>query len=124
MALPEFQKTGVTTVIFDRGRVFPVSEPVEVYQHRYNTEGLNTKVISYDVEINFINASFTGLTSANKTALETFFQHANVNWSESDFTFVDENGVSRTVRLWQDRFNMVETSPNRFSVTFLLKDES
>jgi len=124
MALPEFQKTGVTTVTFDRGRVFPISEPIEVYQHRYDTEGLNTKVISYNVQNDFINAPFTGLSAANKTALETFFQHVNVNWSESDFTFVDENSQSRTVRLWQDRFNMVENSPNRFSVSFLLKDES
>jgi hypothetical protein len=124
MALPEFQKSGAPNVTFDRGRVFPVSEPVEVYQHRYDTEGLNTKVVSYGVQNNFINASFTGLSAANKTALENFFNDPDVNWSENTFTFVDENSVSRTVRLWQDRFNMVETSPNRFSVTFLLKDES
>ena len=126
MATLIFSKSGAPTVTFSRGRIFPIAEPININQRRNETESMRTKVISYGSQSNFIRVALDGLPKADydeANGLRTFLEDPSVNWSANTFTMTDETGVARTVRFWQDTFQMEEVAPNRYRVNILLKVE-
>lgn len=127
MAKIVFQKSGLSDLTLERGRIFPVSSPIQVNQERYLTESLNAKVVVYSPSASFMEFKLAGISKDNfdgaTNGLKTWFESSQVNWSENSFTLLDEDNVEHTVRLWQDELNVEEISPNRYQVTLLFKEE-
>ncbi len=122
-----WQKGGMSDLTIDKGRSFPVSEPIEINQERYMTESFNAKVISYGSSAKFIQLDISGVPKDNYdgtvNGIKTWFEDSNVNWSENSFTMIDERGNTLTVRFWQDGFSMPEAWAHRHNVSILLKVE-
>ncbi len=122
-----WKKTGMSDLTIDKGRSFPVNEPIQINQERYLTESLNAKVINFGSSAKFIQLDIAGVPRDNYNGtingIKSWFENSNVNWSKNSFTMIDERGVTLTVRLWQDDFNMPEQWANRHNVSILLKVE-
>ncbi|NOY60294.1 MAG: hypothetical protein GXO75_15400 [Calditrichaeota bacterium] len=122
-----FQKSGLSDLTIEGGRLYPVSEPIRANQERYLTEDNSPKVVNYGDPLKLIKLVLDGLTRDNfdgtVNGLKTWFENSSINYSENNFTMVDETGQSRTVRLWQDDLDIKETSPGVFQVTLTLLEE-
>jgi len=123
-----FQKSGLSDLTLERGRVFPVTDTrIRPNQERYLTESLNPKVVVYGGTLQLLELRLEGLSRDNYdgavNGLKTWFESSQVNWSANNFTLVDEQGQTRTVRLWSDEFKMTLVAPNRYSVSLLLLEE-
>jgi len=42
-----FQKTGLSDLTLERGRLFPIVEPITINQELYLTESMTPKVVDY-----------------------------------------------------------------------------
>ncbi len=125
----KFQHSGMSELTLERGRVTPyVPEEIEPHQDLYLTEGNNPKVINYGDPLKFMKLEFKYLSRDNYdgtvNGLKTWFEDSTINWSANNFTLVDENNVSWTVRLWQKKFNMKNLGNDRYSVELVLLIES
>jgi len=122
-----FQKTGLSDLTLERGRLFPIVEPITINQELYLTESMTPKVVDYGNTLKLIELKLEGLSRENfdnaVNGLKTWFESSQINWCENSFTMVDETGTNRTVRLWQKEFKMAEVSPNRYSVSLTLLEE-
>lgn len=122
-----FSKGGMSDLTLERGRIFPIQSPIQINQERHFTESMNPKVIVYSGTAEFFELKLEGLSRDNYdgtvNGLKTWFENALINWSENNFTLVDEEGNSLTVRLWQDNFNPQEESANRYSISLTLLKE-
>lgn len=123
-----FQKSGLSDLTIERGRLFPAKSKIRINQDRYLTESMNAKVVSRGASAQFITLKISGLSADNYdgtvNGLKTWFESATINWSAASFTMVDEDGTSHTVRYWRDDFDMPEVSPNRYEITIELKKEA
>ena len=123
-----FKKSGVSDLTLERGRIVPYStEEDQINQERYLTENYTSKVVNYGSNGKFLELTFKHLTKDNydgtANGLRTWFNNSNINWSKYSFTLVDEDGVSHTVRLWQNRFKMGVDNAGRYSVKLIFKVE-
>jgi len=122
-----FSKSGRSNLTLERGRLYPVSISYTKNQERYLTEGMNPKVVSYSGTLQLFNLSFSYLSKDNfdgtVNGLKTWFQSTQINYSEYNFTLTDENGVTHTVRLWDDNFEMGKDVSGRYFVTIKLLKE-
>ena len=123
----KFQKSGMSDLTIEKGRLFPVSEPIEINQEIHLTESNNPKVIVYGDNLKIIELKFKGLTKDNYNGtvngLYTWFNDSNINWMENSFTMIDEQGVSHTVRLYQKKFDMKMDSNGRYSIALKFIEE-
>ena len=123
----KFQKSGMSDLTLEKGRLFPVSAPIEINQELHLTESNNPVVIVYGDNLNLIELKFKGLTKDNYdgtvNGLKTWFEDSNINWMENNFTLIDEKGVSHTVRLYQKKFDMKMDSNGRYSVSLKFIEE-
>ena len=123
-----FQKSGLSDLTIERGRLFPFSpKNITVHQDRYLTESNNAKIVDYGANLQLIKLSFKNLTKDNYdgaiNGLKTWFETSNINWSVNSFTMIDESGVSYTVRFWQKDFQMPQQVNGRYEITLILKVE-
>lgn len=123
-----FQKSGLSDLTLERGRIFPVEEAqIKINQETYLTESMNPKVVNYGSTLKLIRLKFAGLSRDNYdgtiNGLKTWFESSQINWSENNFVMIDEMGISHTVRLWQKQFSMKQDSPNRYSITLTFLEE-
>lgn len=122
-----FSHASLSDLTLERGRIYPVSQPIQINQDRYLTESNNPKVIDYGDDLNFIQLNFQYLSKDNydgaTNGLKTWFQDSNINYSENSFTLTDEDGVAHTVRFWQANFNMPQTSNGRYQISLTLLKE-
>lgn len=122
-----FKKSGLSDLTIERGRVYPVRQPIQINQERYLTESMNPKVIGYGSTLETIILEFVGLTRDNydgaTNGIKTWLSSSTINWSENSFTLVDERGDTHTVRYWSDTFDMPRVYGNRYSTTLTLLKE-
>ncbi len=123
-----FKKSGMSDLTLERGRVVPYqTQEQKINQERYLTESYNTKVVNYGSNAQYLELSFKHLTKDNYdgtvNGLKTWFDDSSINWSMNSFTMLDENGISYTVRLWQNNFKMAVDGAGRYSVKLILKVE-
>ena len=122
-----FIKSGLSNLTLERGRLFPISTPIEINQDRYLTEDNNAKVVDYGSDLDLWELNFNYLSVDNYNGsvngLKTWFESSQVNWSMNNFTLTDENGVAHTVRLWQKSFNMPRHGSGRYSISLILLKE-
>lgn len=123
-----FQKTGLSDLVIERGRLFPDKQPIQINQDRYLTESMNSKIVSRGSSAQFLKLKFSGLSKDNYdgtvNGLKTWFESSTINWSSASFTMIDEDGTTHTVRYWNDDFDMPGIAPNRYEFTLELKKES
>lgn len=123
-----FQKGGMSDLALERGRLLPYSpENININQEKYLTESNNPKITDYGSNLKLISLQFSHLTKDNYdgtvNGLKTWFEDSTINWLESSFTMVDENNVSHTIRLWQDKFEMSMSSNGRYSIFLIFKED-
>ena len=123
-----FKKTGLTDLVISRGRILPSSEPIIINQDKLITSSNNVIIIDKGINTKLIKLSFKFLTKDNYdgaiNGLKTWFENSQINWMENTFTLVDENNVEKTVRLWDDKFDMKFEKGDTYSVSLTLRDES
>jgi hypothetical protein len=129
MAKIKFTKSGRSDLTIERGRSIPISTPITINQELNLTESMNAKVIDYGSFATYIKIELRNLTKDNYdgsiNGLYSWFSSSQINWCENNFTMVDEQGVSQTVRLWQTEFDMTrDLNSGRYSISFILKKES
>jgi len=122
-----FSKAGLSDLTLERGRLYPISKPIQINQELYMTESLNAKVVDFGSTATFWMMVFSYLSKDNydgtTNGLKTWFESSTINWCENNFTLTDESGVSHTVRLWQNKFDMQESSSGRWNISFTLLKE-
>lgn len=123
----KFSAGGMSTLTLERGRLYPLSMPVQINQELNLTDGMNPKVTDYGGGVQFWKMMFNYLSKDNYdgaiNGLKTWFEDSNINWCENSFTLTDEDGNTHTVRLWQKNFDMPENSNSRYSVGLTLLEE-
>ena len=122
-----FSKAAMSDLYLERGRLYPVSKPQEKHQERHLTESMNPKVVSYPGTLTLWQLEFNYLSQNNYDGtthgLKTWFENSLINYSENSFTLTDEDGVTHTVRLWQDVFDMKRHGSGRYSISLTLIKE-
>ena len=123
-----FQKGGLSDLTLEHGRMMPYDiDDIDINQDMYLTENMNPKVVDYGGTANFILLQFRNLSKDNydgsTNGLKTWFQATAINYAENNFTLVDENGVSHTVRLWQNKFKIIKDSSERYHFQIKLLEE-
>jgi len=123
-----FQKTGMSDLTLENGRLVPFSpDEIEINQDKYLTESNNAKIIVYGANLELLKLKFKNLPKDNYdgsiNGLKTWFSNSIINWLANSFTLLDENGISYTVRLWQNKFKTIKSSNERYVIELLLKKE-
>ena len=123
-----FSKGGLSDLTLERGRLYPITNPVKINQHRYLTEDYSPKVVNWGSSYTLFDLKFNYLSKSNyddaTDGLKTWFESSAINYSESNFTLTDENGVTHTVRLWQDRLDFTEHASERYAISLILFKEA
>lgn len=121
-----FRKTGLSDLILERGRLFPLKNPITINQERYLTESNTPVVVDYGNPEKIIEVHVEFLTRDNYdgtiNGLKTWFESSTINYSLNSFTLIDENGYEHTVQLWQDDLDFSENISGRYSVKMDLKE--
>jgi len=117
-----FQLPGVDTVFFDRGRTYVITEPIAAYQRRFESEGLQSKVISYAAQTGMIQFDLEGISKVNKDNIFSFFANPLMNYSKQLFFFTNEDLKIFEVYLWQNSIVSRVTIPNRFNISMTFKN--
>lgn len=124
-----FQKSGLSDLTMERGRIVPYSpEEIEIDQIQNLTENNIPIIVDYGNNLTFINLEFNHLSKDNydgaTNGLKTWFSSSQVNWMANNFTMIDENGVSHTVRLWDKKFKFQTLGSGRYNISIKLLKES
>lgn len=127
MSKIKFSAAGMSDLTLERGRLYPIKKPQTKHQERHLTESMNPKVISYSGTLTLWRLDLIYLSSDNYSGavngLKTWFEDSNINYSANSFTLTDEDGVTHTVRLWQDNFDMQKIPSGRYQISLLLLKE-
>jgi hypothetical protein len=124
MALPTFSKPGVPTVTLTRGQSWPAQMSIETGQVIALTDGMQALALQFAAPRARYTVQLTGLSQADFSALWAFLWHPLIDGGQQPFTWVDELGVSRSVRWLLDSvFTWQETAAGRLEVTLVLRDE-
>jgi len=124
MAYPQFVKAGVPTVTLTRGQTWPAQTSIETGQVVALTDGMLALALKFAPTRPRYTVQLGGLSQSDFDALWAFLWHPLIDGSQQPFTWVDERGVSRTVRwLLDTAFTWEETSSGRLSVTLVLREE-
>jgi hypothetical protein len=121
MALPSFQKTGVTTLSFSKCYAFPYRKPTRPRQKIGRAEGGQMYVATLGARDQEFELSFLHMPEATYTAALTFLDSPNIDWSAQTFTFVDHDATSWTVRCLD--FQHEQIAHDSWNLTFRLLKE-
>ncbi len=102
MANPQFTKTtnAYTPFEFDKARFKPINTPINPNQIIGVAGGNQVKVADLGDEEELFVIVINRISETNRNNLLGFLQDSTVNYSLNTFTFIDEDSVSTTVRLW------------------------
>ena len=98
MALPSFQKNGVTTLSFTKCYAFPYRRPARPRQKIGRAEGGQVYVSTLGTRDQEFELQFLHMSGAQHTACLAFLDDSLIDWSANTFTFVDHESTSWTVR--------------------------
>lgn len=123
-----FQKSGMSDLTLANGVILPKKHTYQINQKRYFTESMNAVVLSLSSKAELLILRIADVSKDNfngsVNGLKTWFDNSLINYSENNFTLVDENGETSTVRLWADNFEIDETQPGLFSLELTLLKEA
>lgn len=121
MPLPQFSRSGLTTLVFTKGVVYPYKRPVLYHQKRLVSGGGVVRVAKTGQPDRLTMIRFERLVEADYTGLRDWLEA--VNASGLTFTFTDHVPVSRVVRWWDDTFDMEQGPGRLYAVTLTLRQE-
>lgn len=125
MRRPTFSKAGATTVTFSRGEGFPIIKTTDKRQDIGISAGgavvVNTLTENKDI---FYDFSFQLLNDDDITNLNTFFDDSNVDWAAKTFTYTDTEDRAVEVRLIEHNLTESQTSQLRYTIAFILREET
>lgn len=115
MALPTFSKSGMTTLTFSRGNIFPSVHDYDPQQSIGVSYAGTRRVATIRSAEETFDLVFERLPSADYTALLAWFTDADINWSAESFTYTDVNGTATTVRYLGGSFQFPQVGPSLYS---------
>jgi len=119
-----FQKAGLSDLTIETGRSFPIKEDITFNQEINLTEDRQPKVVDYggDPE-SFIEVNINPISVKEYNDLKAWFVSSQVNGSANTFTMIDEEGTTKTVRLWDKKVSLSKEGFGIYSTSFLLREE-
>lgn len=123
MPYPTFTKTGMTTLTFSRGDVFPRQHIYQPRQRIGRSYAGTYQVATLGDPDERLPLVFVRLPQADYTALVAWFQHALINWAANSFTYTNSASVITVVRYLAGSLDMPEVSNGLYSVTLDLTKE-
>ena len=135
MGYPSFSQTGMSTLVFSRGNVFP-SPYEEVFgQLVVSSEAGTVRVATIRPPIIYQTLDFQRLPLSDFIALKAWLHDPLVRGSAYPFTYTDSQGVATVVRWWPwgsrgsgvqngGVFVMPQTSYLRYQVDLVLRVEA
>jgi len=119
-----FQKAGLSDLTIETGRSFPIKEDIAFNQEINLTEDRQPKVVDYggDPE-SFIEVNINPISVKEYNDLKAWFISSQVNGSANTFTMIDEEGTTKTVRLWDRKVSLSKEAFGVYSTSFLLREE-
>lgn len=116
MALPQFSKTGMTTLVFSRGNLFPSLHRYDAVQRIGRSYAGTFRVATLrDPDETFV-LIFERLPLADYTALVAWFTNPLINWAANSFTYTDTASVATVVRYLNSTLAMPEVSAGLYNV--------
>ena len=125
MALPRFEKTGLQTLTFSRGCLYPYETLYVHNQKKGVSEGRIVRVATLSGTVLFLPVKFERLSLTDFQALRAWIHSPLIQGAAQTFTYVDHAGTSHEVRWWEDDniWQMPMTSYGLFSFTARLRVE-
>lgn len=133
MPYPTFSKSGMTTLTFSRGNLFPVPYTDTYGQSVRESESRLVRVATVSPPVTFHSLHFERLPLADFTNLNAWLRHSLIRGSAYTFTYTDTAGTAYTVRWWpwgasaggeNGVFAMPQTSSARYEVDIILRQET
>lgn len=119
-----FQKAGLTDLVIEGGRSLPITTELTFNQERVLTEDRQPKVVDYGGDIEQLyQVNLENLSVKDFRDLKAWFSSSQVNGALNNFTMIDEDGTSLTVRLWSDKVTLTMNAFGVYSASFLLRGE-
>ncbi|MDZ7355755.1 MAG: hypothetical protein ONB55_21760 [candidate division KSB1 bacterium] len=119
-----FQKSGLSDLTFENGRAYPLISPVEFNQEIYETEDRSVKVVDYGgTPVEYIQINLPGMNQKEALGLLAWFKSSQVNGAANNFTVINENGESQTVRLWQTQIEIEQDGFGIYNASLTLRKE-
>jgi hypothetical protein len=123
MSYPTFSKTGMTTLVFSRGNVYPDRHPTAPRQLVARSEAGQTRVTTLSDPDETFPLLFEGLPLTDYQALRAWLNDPRINWQAETFTYTDTAGVATTVRYADTVFDVAQVAFERFSGAITLRVE-
>ena len=124
MPYPAFSKSGMTTLTFSRGNLFPASYTEDFSQIVAESEAGLVRVSTLRPPVVFHGLHFERLPLADFTALKAWLRNSLIRGRAFTFTYTDTAGTAKTVRWWQDTLDMPHVASGLYSVDLLLREET
>jgi hypothetical protein len=123
MALAQFSKAGVTSVVFSRGPLYPTEHIHRPRQLKGVSDSGRFQVATIGITEERLPLAFSLLPTVDRDAILAFLQHPLVNWSAEPFTYTDPGGQAYTVRFVDDELASTEVGPGLYNLTLTLRLE-
>src|ERR1700747_45648 len=127
MPLPQFSKTGLTTLVFSRGNLYPVRRPKMYHQLRAQSEAGVVRVSTLRVPETLFVLHFERLPEADFLALDAWLAAAPVTGSAEPSPYTDVADTGPTVPWWPSdgdaTFDMVQVAFGLYTVDLPLRLE-
>jgi hypothetical protein len=122
MALPQLVQAGVSIspVVLTRAAVYPKVQPLVLNQFVGVSDANTIQVSVIGAALETISLQFTQLTPADGTLIKAFFADPLVNYGEFEFTFIDADSVSHTVRYLEPQLALPEETDSNVSWELIL----
>lgn len=121
-ALPQFSKSGLTTLVFSRGSSWTDESTPQPRQTVSYSESGQARIVTYFGEEVLYPLTFVALPRAEDALLLAWFRHASILWSAARFTYTDTDAIAHTVRLLENSYKRSRT-PEGVTISFTLRRE-
>jgi hypothetical protein len=98
MALPQFVKTGLTTITWTRSYILPYQRPLKPRQRVGRTDGGQFYVATLGSADQEFILQFEQMPATDWALATAWLNSTTINWAANTFTFIDTAGTSYTVR--------------------------
>lgn len=123
MAYPTFSKTGMTTLTFARGQVFPDEYLFNPGQLIGYSEAGQVRVATLSDPEEIVPLLFERLPQSDVDTLVAWLRNPLINWAANTFTYTDTTSVAMTVRMVDRSFVRQQVASGLYDVRLTLRKE-
>ena len=121
---PAFQKTGLSTLIFSKGQLFPIRRTEHYDQVVQQSEAGLVRIATLRPPVTFSLLHFEQLPLVDYLALRAWVRHPLIDGQAFPFAYRDATGTFYAVRWWRDTLEMPEVHAGLYAVDITLRHES